>query len=402
MSKDKYNAPQGSDSEFVDEILAEARKMRGNVTEELDDQDIPLAQARPVGNMYKQTKKPAEPVPKPKPVVNPPTPEMNPPAISPEMPQQPAPQPGSNVINQEDAGTKKKKKRFGKKNRQEVTAGEDDIYFGLKLKTVEEVKAQRREELNKEGYSGGPLQVSSPTSTFAHLFEDNEPDTSPEFEEKFRQLHRQRQERVKRAAQEAGEEVEDVFSLYEESKEAEPVYSDLKIPEPESPEKIVEELVSDTFRKQEQPAISAKRNDDVIEHQLYEEDLQAEKQNAELRQLIDDVLAKETVVEVDPPLHTESIFGLVAKERTQDTVNAEIAEEEKRKEVPQPVEIEKEEMQELVEFLKNPRRLNKRTNWIFLILYLILLPKQHLFMRRQRKNMRIRMPKLQKLSKNRM
>lgn len=47
---------QGSDSEFVDEILAEARKMRGNVTEELDDQDIPLAQARPVGNMYKQTK----------------------------------------------------------------------------------------------------------------------------------------------------------------------------------------------------------------------------------------------------------------------------------------------------------------------------------------------------------
>lgn len=57
MSKDKYNAPQGSDSEFVDEILAEARKMRGNVTEELDDQDIPLAQARPVGNMYKQTKK---------------------------------------------------------------------------------------------------------------------------------------------------------------------------------------------------------------------------------------------------------------------------------------------------------------------------------------------------------
>ena len=133
MSKDKYNAPQGSDSEFVDEILAEARKMRGNVTEELDDQDIPLAQARPVGNMYKQTKKPAEPVPKPKPVVNPPTPEMNPPAISPEMPQQPAPQPGSNVIDKEGTGTKKKKKRFGKKNRQEVTAGEDDIYFGLKL-----------------------------------------------------------------------------------------------------------------------------------------------------------------------------------------------------------------------------------------------------------------------------
>ncbi len=345
MSKDKYNAPQGSDSEFVDEILAEARKMRGNVTEELDDQDIPLAQARPVGNMYKQTKKPAEPVPKPKPVVNPPTPEMNPPAISPEMPQQPAPQPGSNVIDKEGTGTKKKKKRFGKKNRQEVTAGEDDIYFGLKLKTVEEVKAQRREELNKEGYSGGPLQVSSPTSTFAHLFEDNGPDTSPEFEEKFRQLHRQRQERVKRAAQEAGEEVEDVFSLYEESKESEPVYSDLKIPEPESPEKIVEELVSDTFRKQEQPTISAKRNDDVIEHQLYEDDLQAEKQNAELRQLIDDVLAKETVVEVDPPLHTESIFGLVAKERTQDTVNAEIA-EEKRKEISQPVEIEQEEIQE--------------------------------------------------------
>lgn len=37
------------------------------------------------------------------------------------------------------------------------------------------------------------------------------------------------------------------FLFMNESKEAEPVYSDLKIPEPESPEKIVEELVSDTF-----------------------------------------------------------------------------------------------------------------------------------------------------------
>ncbi len=39
-------------------------------------------------------------------------------------------------------------------------------------------------------------------------------------------------------------------------------------------------------------------------------------------------------MEVEPPLHTESIFGLVAKERTQDTVNAEIAEEEKQKRFP--------------------------------------------------------------------
>ena len=345
MSKDKYNAPQGSDSEFVDEILAEARKMRGNAAEELDDQDIPLAQARPVGDVYKQTKKTADPVPKPKPVVNPPVPEMNPPAISPEMPQQPDPQPDSNVTNQEQAGTKKKKKRFGKKHRQEVTAGEDDIYFGLKLKTVEEVKAQRREELNKEGYSGGPLQVSSPTSTFAHLFEDNGPDTSPEFEERFRQLHRERKERVKRAAQEAGEEVEDVFSLYEEPEEEKNVYDDLQIPETESPEKIVEELASAAFRKEESPNTEANHDNDEIKHQLYEEELQAEKENEELRQLIDDALAKETVVEVEPPLHTESIFGLVAKERTQDTVNAEIAEENQKAES-EPVAMEQEEAAE--------------------------------------------------------
>ncbi|MFR1215084.1 MAG: hypothetical protein ACLSCV_10630 [Acutalibacteraceae bacterium] len=89
--------------------------MRGNVTEELDDQDIPLAQARPVGNMYKQTKT-CRACSKAKTGGKSPPPEMNPPAISPEMPQQPAPQPGSNVIDQEDAGTKKKKKRFGKKS----------------------------------------------------------------------------------------------------------------------------------------------------------------------------------------------------------------------------------------------------------------------------------------------
>ena len=122
-----------------------------------------------------------------------------------------------------------------------------------------------------------------------------------------------------------------MYFLFMRSRKKQHRLSNLKIPESESPEKIVEELVSDTFRTQENPATSAKQNDEVIEHQLYEEDLQAEKQNAELRQLIDDVLAKETVVEVEPPLHTESIFGLVAKERTQDTVNAEIAEEEKQK-----------------------------------------------------------------------
>ena len=115
MRKDKYKAPQGSDSEFVDEILAEARKMRGDAAEELDDKDIPLAQARPVGDIYKQGRKTAEPLHRPEPAVNPPAPEMG-------------PQTDSGAADEEN-GAKKKKKRFGRRHRQEVTAGEDDIYF---------------------------------------------------------------------------------------------------------------------------------------------------------------------------------------------------------------------------------------------------------------------------------
>ena len=139
----------------------------------------------------------------------------------------------------------KKKKLFGKR-REKVTVGEDDIYFGLQLGQVEELQARRREELNREGYTGGPLEVSSPTATFAHLFEDHEPATGPEFEEKFCRLHQQRQERVKSAAQEAGAELEDVFSLYDQEREVRPRAQDWSMPEFEAPEKIVEELLKTT------------------------------------------------------------------------------------------------------------------------------------------------------------
>lgn len=301
MSKYRYKAPQGSDSEFVDEILAEARKMRGDLTDNLDDIEIPLAQARPVSRMYEHTKRPEE-SPQPKqPQVNPPVHETVSSPSLPEIPVQPVHQPDTHVEVQRDG----KKGFFSKKRQKKVTVGQDDIYYGLKLKTVEEVKAQRRKELNENGYSGGALQNSSPTSTFAHLFEDTQPDTSPEFEEKFRQLHLERQERVKQAIKEAGTEVEDVFSLYETSSQLE---------------------------QTDQLQTLIQKNDDTITWEaLYEEDLQVEQQNAELRQMIDDVLAKETVVEVEAPLHTESIFGLVAKERAQDTVDAEIVEEQTKK-----------------------------------------------------------------------
>ena len=230
----------------------------------------------------------------------------------------------------------KKKKLFGKR-REKVTVGEDDIYFGLQLGQVEELQARRREELNREGYTGGPLEVSSPTATFAHLFEDHEPATGPEFEEKFCRLHQQRQERVKSAAQEAGAELEDVFSLYDQEREVRPRAQDWSMPEFEAPEKIVEELVSNTFGKIRLDADEEPTREE-LSRQLMQQEEQAEQENAALRQMIDDVLAKETVVDVDAPLDTESIFGEVARARTQDTVEAEL-EQERAAELEEATEV---------------------------------------------------------------
>ena len=234
----------------------------------------------------------------------------------------------------------KKKKLFGKR-REKVTVGEDDIYFGLQLGQVEELQARRREELNREGYTGGPLEVSSPTATFAHLFEDHEPATGPEFEEKFCRLHQQRQERVKSAAQEAGAELEDVFSLYDQEREVRPRAQDWSMPEFEAPEKIVEELVSNTFGKIRLDADEEPTREE-LSRQLMQQEEQAEQENAALRQMIDDVLAKETVVDVDAPLDTESIFGEVARARTQDTVEAEL-EQERAAELEEATEVSVEE-----------------------------------------------------------
>ncbi len=297
MRKGKYSAPRSFDSEFVDEILEEARKMRSDAQLKPDDGEIPLAQAMPVETLYRQDEEKAA---------------------------------FDNDTQLEDK--KQKKKRFGKRQRQQVTAGEDDIYYGLKLKTVQAAKEQRRKELNEQGYDGQTAEQVSPTSTFAYLFEDDQPVVAPDFQEKFRKLHRQRQERIEAAAKEAGEEVEDVFSLCEQAEQTEFTQAEELIAGATQEIPVVESEVAMPQEEEELPVAEELPESVAADHEetmtrIDREELQAEQQNAELRQLIDDALAKETVVEVEHPLHTESIFGLVARERTQDAVEAGLARE---------------------------------------------------------------------------
>ena len=147
----------------------------------------------------------------------------------PEVPQQPQ-RPSGNEISAQAPAKEKKKKGFSwfqkKKKAEEFddwapNIGEetDDIYYGLKLKPIEEYKKEYEA-------SGRSQQASEPTSSFAYLFDRTQ--QLPDLSEKFEELHKERQERVAQAALEAGVETDDIFSLCKEKSDLDFNYDEWK------------------------------------------------------------------------------------------------------------------------------------------------------------------------------
>ena len=215
MKNKKKKATQAlEDQDLYEEIMSETKRLRA-----LDNINEYLNSVR---------KKPAEQPAPEKPASPPAAPEIPQPSM-PEVPQQPQ-RPSGNEISAQAPAKEKKKKGFSwfqkKKKAEEFddwapNIGEetDDIYYGLKLKPIEEYKKEYEA-------SGRSQQASEPTSSFAYLFDRTQ--QLPDLSEKFEELHKERQERVAQAALEAGVETDDIFSLCKEKSDLDFNYDEWK------------------------------------------------------------------------------------------------------------------------------------------------------------------------------
>ena len=113
------------------------------------------------------------------------------------------------VEKQNETQNQKNKKK--KNSKDQVTSGENDIYYGLKLKSREEYQREYEETMSFK-----PIRPEEnpkgATGTFSYLFDPKRAkERDPELEEKFRKLHQERRKRVEKVVQDP--EQEDIFSI---------------------------------------------------------------------------------------------------------------------------------------------------------------------------------------------
>ena len=110
---------------------------------------------------------------------------------------------------EEPAGRKKKKKRglFGRKKKvPEYDENEDDLYYGIQLKPIDEYRM---------GYDSAG-ELTSEAETYKTLFDDSKKAIDEEVEQNFQRLQRERRRRVAEAVQTAGvdeQEIADEFGV---------------------------------------------------------------------------------------------------------------------------------------------------------------------------------------------
>lgn len=121
-----------------------------------------------------------------------------------------APTPSKAPVEKQDE-TQSQKKKKKKSSKDDIAAGEDDIYYGLKLKSREEYQREYEETMSFK-----PIRPEEnpkgATGTFSYLFDPKrKKERDPELEERFRKLHQERRKRVEKVVQDP--EQEDIFSI---------------------------------------------------------------------------------------------------------------------------------------------------------------------------------------------
>jgi hypothetical protein len=133
---------------------------------------------------------------------------------------------------------KKKKHRFslfGRKKKREEWREEDDLYYGLQLRSLEEYRKEYEKTILAEGKS--PDEDNTGTS-FPYLFDGSGENDAPDMTETFERIHRERHERLEKIMRQAGLDPDEILpqeSPVQQPEVPTPGPSEPEIPQPEPP-----------------------------------------------------------------------------------------------------------------------------------------------------------------------
>ncbi|MFU0831959.1 MAG: Signal peptidase I [Oscillospiraceae bacterium] len=135
---------------------------------------------------------------------------------------------------------KKKKKKhrfslFGRRKKREEWREEDDIYYGLQLRPLEEYRKEYEKTILAEGKTPSTDHTGS---SFPYLFDGSGQDDGPGMAETFERIHRERHERLEKIMRQAGLDPEEILPQEAPVQQPEvpaPGPSEPEIPQPEPP-----------------------------------------------------------------------------------------------------------------------------------------------------------------------
>lgn len=126
---------------------------------------------------------------------------------------EPRPSPAPAAKKAEEPAPKKKRfSLFGRRKKSEPEFNEEeDLYYGLQLKPLEEYRKEYEKSLRIDHEREEEQSKASEQSSFPYLFEKGgEPD--PEMAETFERVHRERQKRLEKIMQKAGLDPDEMLS----------------------------------------------------------------------------------------------------------------------------------------------------------------------------------------------
>lgn len=136
---------------------------------------------------------------------------------------------------------KEKKKRFslfGRRKKHEEFREEDDLYYGLQLRSLEEYRKEY-EKTEQPGGEESPAEEADPSgSSFPYLFDGSEEEDEAAIAETFDRIHRERHDRLEKIMRQAGLDPEDILPQEEPAAPREvppPGPAEPEIPGPERP-----------------------------------------------------------------------------------------------------------------------------------------------------------------------
>ncbi|MCI1966160.1 MAG: hypothetical protein LKJ17_08530 [Oscillospiraceae bacterium] len=148
-------------------------------------------------------------------------------------------------IEQPPEPEKKKKhwfSRLGRRKKREEFREEDDLYYGLQLRPLEEYRREYEKTVRPDD-EGGKEKTDS-GSAFSYLFDEPGKTDGPDMAETFDRIHRERQERLQKIMQKAGFDPEELFPQGEPVQPPEVPAPGPSVPEIPQPEPAPKPVVS--------------------------------------------------------------------------------------------------------------------------------------------------------------